>query len=117
MVHRGEEVKKQLIIKGVNLTKLADKMGIRRQTLYNQLDKANMAVGYISQIGEIIGVDFSVIVPEMRSKGEKKEGPQELEFLDSEELDVMVSLDGSEETLQKVISKLERINKSLMPSS
>jgi len=117
MEHRGEIVLKIMTQHGVNKSDMADKLNIKRQTLYNQLENANMKTHYILKIGEEIGFDFSEVIPSLKKelKGTPIAKPQENkeELIEKEELDVTIHLDGSEETLQKIFKKLTRVNDAL----
>lgn len=119
MQHRGEIVKKILTQKGTNITKMADDLGYKRQTLYNQLDRADMFDSYILKIGEYIGYDFSELIkgiditPSSPTKWEEEQGPYEQDDDLYDELDVTVKLDGTDETLKKIFAKLQRVNTAL----
>lgn len=117
MEHRGEIVSQVVRQKGTNLTKLADDIGIRRQTLYNQLDMADMKTSYILKIGELIGVDFLELMPglkkELLTTSEVQEEVRPDYGLDIEPVSMMVTLDGSIGGLEKLIHRLTRINEAL----
>lgn len=115
-VHRGEIVNSLIRRKGVNLTTLAEEMGVKRQTLYNQLDRDDMNTSYILKIGEYINEDFSKLIPDLNDdlpKHAVHEPTDQPYKITKDPLDMMVRLDGSEETLNRVIDRLVRVNSSL----
>jgi hypothetical protein len=53
---------------GHSLTKLAEKLSISRNTLYNRCKNANLSYDFIMEIGNIICYDFTIDFPEMKEK-------------------------------------------------
>eukprot|EP01132_Coremiostelium_polycephalum_P002972 gene2972-3710_t len=68
MVHRGQILEKIVRKSGFSLTKLAEKLGISRNTLYNRFDNANVGYRFIMDVGHIIHYDFSIDFPEMKQE-------------------------------------------------
>lgn len=67
-IHRGEIVEKILRKSGHSLTKLAEKLGISRNTLYNRFKNPDLSYNFIMEIGNIIYYDFTIDFPEMKEK-------------------------------------------------
>jgi plasmid maintenance system antidote protein VapI len=67
-VHRGEIVEKILRKSGYSLTKVAKKLGISRNTLYNRFKNANLSYHFMMEVGKIIYYDFTIDFPEMKEK-------------------------------------------------
>lgn len=67
-IHRGKIVEKILRKSGHSLTKLAEKLSITRNTLYNRFKNANLSYDFIMEIGNIICYDFTIDFPEMKEK-------------------------------------------------
>ena len=65
MTHRGEIVEKVVRKSGYALTKLADKLEISRNTLYNKFQDANLSYRFIQKVGRVLHYDFSTHFPEM----------------------------------------------------
>jgi transcriptional regulator with XRE-family HTH domain len=65
MIHRGEIVEKFVRKSGYSLSKLADKLHISRNTLYNRFSNANLSYRFIQEVGVIINYDFSLEFPEI----------------------------------------------------
>ncbi|ACE06260.1 hypothetical protein Aasi_0893 [Candidatus Amoebophilus asiaticus 5a2] len=65
MIHRGQIVEKVVRRSGFSLTKLAAKLEISRNTLYNKFNNANLSYRLIQEIGQAIHYDFSLDFPEM----------------------------------------------------
>jgi len=65
MIHRGEIVENVVRRSGFSLTKLASKLEISRNTLYNKFRNANLGYRLIQEIGQAIHYDFSLDFPEM----------------------------------------------------
>jgi hypothetical protein len=68
MTHRGHIVEKIVRKSGYSLTKLADKLEISRNTLYNRFDNANLGYRFIMDVGNIIHYDFTLDFPEMKKE-------------------------------------------------
>ena len=115
MIHRGEVVLKIITQKNVNKSALADKLGISRTHLYNHLENADMPAFWISRIGEIIGFDFTKLIPEIArelKEIEEVNNPKEI-FEENETLDLNIHLDGKEESLDRLILKLRALNEAI----
>jgi hypothetical protein len=65
MIHRGEIVEKVVRKSGYALTKLAGKLEISRNTLYNKFQDANLSYRFIGEVGRVLHYDFSLDFPEM----------------------------------------------------
>ena len=65
MIHRGQIVENVVRRSGFSLTKLAAKLEISRNTLYNKFNNANLSYRLIQEIGHAIHYDFSLDFPEM----------------------------------------------------
>lgn len=65
MVHRGEIVEKVVRRGGYSLTKLAEKLRISRDILYNKFKDANLNYHFIIKVRNIIHYDFSLEIPEL----------------------------------------------------
>ena len=65
MIHRGQIVENVVRRSGFSLTKLASKLEISRNTLYNKFRNANLSYRLIQEIGQAIHYDFSLDFPEM----------------------------------------------------
>ena len=65
MIHRGQIVENVVRRSGFSLTKLASKLEISRNTLYNKFRNANLNYRLIQEIGLAIHYDFSLDFPEM----------------------------------------------------
>jgi uncharacterized protein YdcH (DUF465 family) len=65
-IHRGEIVEKVMRRSGYSLTKLAAKLDISRNTLYNRFKDADLSYTFIMEVGKVIHYDFSVHFPEMQ---------------------------------------------------
>ncbi|ACE05709.1 hypothetical protein Aasi_0269 [Candidatus Amoebophilus asiaticus 5a2] len=68
MIHRGHIVEKIVRKSGYSLTKLAEKLGISRNTLYNRFDNANLGYRFIMDVGNIIHYDFTLDFPEIKKE-------------------------------------------------
>ena len=83
MIHRGEIVEKRIRRSGYKLVKLAEKLNISRNTLYNKFKDANLNYRSIIEVGKVIHYDFSKDFPEIRSdielQGEKLDSLSKLE--------------------------------------
>jgi transcriptional regulator with XRE-family HTH domain len=73
MIHRGEIVEKIVRKSGYSLSKLAEKLEISRNTLYNRFKSANLSYRFIQDVGGVLNYDFSLDFPEM-PKGEQAIG-------------------------------------------
>ena len=68
MNHRGQIVEKVIRKSGYSITKLAKKLGISRNTLYNRFENADLSYRFIMEVGNIIHYDFTVDFPTMKEE-------------------------------------------------
>jgi len=68
MKHRGQIVEKAARRSGYSLTKLAEKLGISRNTLYNRFANPNLGYSFIANVGNLIHYDFTVEFPELKKE-------------------------------------------------
>jgi hypothetical protein len=73
MTHRGQTVEKVIRRSGYPITKLAKKLGISRNTIYNKFSNADLDYHFIMEIGSIIHYDFTISFPEIKEENEQKE--------------------------------------------
>jgi transcriptional regulator with XRE-family HTH domain len=69
MVHKGQIVEKIVRQSGYSLTKLAERLGIGRNTLYNRFANENLSYHFIMEVGKIIHYDFAICFPEIKQEG------------------------------------------------
>jgi hypothetical protein len=115
MIHRGELVLKIITQKNINKTALAKKIGISRVHLYNHLDNAFMPAFMIAKIGEIIGYDFTKLIPDIAKELDEiydVNNPSDL-FDYDEVLNLHINLDGKKESLERLFIKLTALNDTL----
>jgi len=68
MSHRGQIVEKIIRRSGYSITRLAKKLGISRNTLYNRFENANLGYRFIMEVGNVIHYDFTIDFPEMKEE-------------------------------------------------
>jgi DNA-binding XRE family transcriptional regulator len=78
MIHRGEIVEKTLRKSGYSLTKLAAKLGISRNTLYNRFKNADLSYHFIMEVGKVIYYDFTLDFPEMKENVDRSSAAYDL---------------------------------------
>jgi hypothetical protein len=66
MMHRGQLVEKIVRNSGYSLTKLAERLGISRNTLYNRFGESRLGYRFIMEVGNIIYYDFTIDFPEIK---------------------------------------------------
>jgi transcriptional regulator with XRE-family HTH domain len=66
IIHRGEIVEKILRKSGYSITKLAKKLGISRNTLYNRFKNADLSYRFIMEVGKVLYYDFTIDFPAMK---------------------------------------------------
>ena len=64
--HKGQIVERIVREGGYTLTRLAKRLNISRNTLYNKFNNPNLSFDFIRKVGEIISFDFSIEFPEMK---------------------------------------------------
>jgi predicted transcriptional regulator len=69
MQHKGEIIKKAVIESGYSITRLADKLGKSRRTVYNIFEKQQVPMDLIIEIGRIISHDFRKEIKDMKDYG------------------------------------------------
>lgn len=76
MKHKGQIVEKIVRRSGYSITKLAKKLQISRNTLYNRFANPNLGYSFIMDVGSIIHYDFTIDFPEIKveadSAGERR---------------------------------------------
>jgi DNA-binding XRE family transcriptional regulator len=65
LIHRGEIVENTVHRQGYTLTKLAEKLGIARTTLYNKFKDPALNYWFIIQIGNALHYNFVYDFPEL----------------------------------------------------
>ncbi len=68
MSHRGQIVEKVIRRSGYSITRLAKKLGISRNTLYNRFENADLGYRFIMEVGNAIHYDFTVDFPTMKEE-------------------------------------------------
>ena len=68
MIHRGQIVEKIVRKTGYSLTKLAERLDVSRNTLYNRFNNANLGYRFIMEVGNVIHYDFTLDFPEMKKQ-------------------------------------------------
>jgi hypothetical protein len=66
MIHRGQLVERIVRNSGYSLTKLAEDLGISRNTLYNRFNDPHLGYRFIIQVGKIIYYDFTIDFPDIK---------------------------------------------------
>jgi hypothetical protein len=83
MIHRGEIVEKRVRRSGYKLVKLAEKLNVSRNILYNKFKDANLNYHFIIEVGKVLHYDFSRDFPEIRPgmglQGEKADSVLKVE--------------------------------------
>lgn len=64
--HKGQTVERIVRQNGYTLTRLAKRLNISRNTLYNKFNNPNLSFDFIMKVGEVISYDFSLDFPEMK---------------------------------------------------
>ncbi len=72
VIDRGTVVEKIVRRSGYSLSKLAAKLGVSRNTLYNKFKNANVSYRFIMEVGNILHYDFTLDFPEMKESVELK---------------------------------------------
>lgn len=70
MIHRGKIVERIVRKSGYSITKLAERLGISRNTLYNRFAAPQLKYRFIIEIGAIIHYDFTFDFPEIKDRPE-----------------------------------------------
>jgi hypothetical protein len=70
MMHRGQLVEKIVRNSGYSLTRLAERLGISRNTLYNRFTESHLGYRFIMEVGNIIYYDFTIDFPEINQDPE-----------------------------------------------
>lgn len=88
MLHRGQVVEKIVRRSGFPLTRLAHKLGISRNTLYNRFNNPNLGYRFIMAVGNTVHYDFTVEFPNMKEELEQSlEGP--IQTIDSQTVEIL----------------------------
>ncbi len=63
--HKGNILEKAVRQSGYPITKVAERLGITRTTLYNKFGKPDLPSDFLIHAGEVIYYDFSIDLPEL----------------------------------------------------
>ena len=66
--HRGEIVERAVRSSGFSIKKLAEKLGISRNTLYNRFKDPELGAIFIEKVSNIIHYDFTTQIPELQTE-------------------------------------------------
>lgn len=108
MIHRGEIVEKVVRKGGYSLARLATKLDICRNTLYNRFKLGDLSYSFISQVGKVIHYDFAFDFPELKQPtGPLNEDPISTHIgrLESEYSKLLEKYNKLLEILIRVVSK------------
>jgi predicted transcriptional regulator len=65
--HRGEILETVIRRSGYSLKKLAERLGVSRNTIYNKFKEYDLSYDFIVRVGELIHYDFTYEYPEMKT--------------------------------------------------
>lgn len=105
MKHKGQIVERAVRQSGYSITKLAHKLGVSRNTLYNRFGNPNLGYRFIIDVGNVIHYDFTLDFPEVKAEVEVA-GEKAISSMDRGAAELL-------KTEGKYISLLERYTKLL----
>ena len=70
MKHKGQIVERAVRQSGYSITRVAKKLGISRNTLYNRFGNPNLGYRFIMEIGNLIHYDFTLEFPAIKAETE-----------------------------------------------
>jgi len=68
MQHRGELLKKAIEKSGIPKTRIVALTGRSRRWLYNQIERSDVPLDVLLELGKIIHHDFATEIPDLRSR-------------------------------------------------
>ena len=104
--HRGEIVKEAVLRSGLPINKLAERLKISRNTLYNRFKDPEVSYEFIVATSKIIHYDFTIDFPELKTEGNEM-GDGAGHCLDRDTVELL-------KLEKKYIDLLERYNKLLV---
>ena len=116
----GEVLERILRQNNVNITKLAQDIGVSKTTIYNWFEAQYLSAEKWDKIGKAIDYDFSNDIPTISKR--YRGNPLELKGKVSEEyafyepdraINVTVPINGDDRILEQTIKKLTKINEAL----
>ena len=66
--HRGEVVEEAVRKSGFSIKKLAERLKISRNTLYNRFKEPELSYEFVAAVGNIIHYNFAIDLPEIESE-------------------------------------------------
>jgi DNA-binding Xre family transcriptional regulator len=119
MDHQGEAL--EIIIKrlGVNVTTLADQIGLSRSAIYQWFDKAVISLDNINKLSKALDMDvYDLLQKEMKVKNPKKiyqpvATVEEPRAVYETPTPIQVLLDGDDEHFERLVAKLKALNDAL----
>lgn len=110
MLHRGQIVEKIIRRSGYPLTRLASKLGISRNTLYNRFENPNLGYRFIMEVGNIIHYDFTTDFPNMKAELEQMHDAP-LQVIDRETIEILQAESKYIQLLEKYVKLLSILAK------
>lgn len=119
MGHQGEAL--EIIIRrlGVNVTTLADQIGVSRSAVYQWFDKDVVSLDNINKLSEALKMDmYDLLQKEMKVKNPKKiyqpvATVEEPQASYASPTPIQVLLDGDDEHFERMVAKLKALNDAL----
>jgi predicted transcriptional regulator len=105
MQHKGEIIKKAVLESGFSITRLANRLGKSRRTVYNLFDRQQVPMDLILEIGKIINHDF---ISEIKDLKKYKTG-----ILETEENEEGYSIDYWKDKYYQLLEAHNEILKEL----
>ncbi|MEM9416970.1 MAG: helix-turn-helix domain-containing protein [Bacteroidota bacterium] len=103
--HRGEIVEEASRKSGFPIKKLAERLKISRNTLYNRFKDPELSYEFISAVGNIIHYNFAIDFPELESE-ENQTGEGHLNYVNRDTAELL-------KLAKKYTELLERYNELL----
>ncbi len=110
MLHRGQKVEKIVRRSGYPLTRLASKLGISRNTLYNRFENPNLGYRFIMEVGNVIHYDFTTDFPHMKEELEQMHDVP-LQMVDRETIEILQAESKYIQLLEKYVKLLSILAK------
>ena len=106
MKHRGEIVEDAIRRSGFSIKKLAERLGISRNTLYNRFRDPELSYEFINAVSNIIHYNFAIDFPEMIAEENELGDGSSVQYTERDALELL-------RLEKKYTGLLERYNKLL----
>lgn len=112
-VHIGSVIEKKLAESGIKSSVFAQKLNMSNRNLYNLFKRSSVNSELLQEIGDILGFDFFSLYKNEEQSSVQEAKSKYARNYHEDKLALTVFLDGTDETLNMWIEKMQRLNAAI----